>query len=383
MLASLIDFFVHPRLRLDPDRLLRVRILIAVLLTLVVQETVVLLVLVAHFPLNAVVFGGSLTLLSIASSSFLLVRLRSAASYFFCSVAVALTTLSLVMIGIGVSGGLGESPVTQMLVAPVLMTFFFGGIRWGAYMTAVVLLLALAFAAAQWCGVHFLQTIAVSQMNNTRLLISVINFNFVCGLAVAYEYTALGLRRERDGEHAKYMHLSTIDPLTGLPNRRNFDAMLHERMQVQCDPTSSQQFVLGYLDLNGFKPINDQFGHAVGDEVLRAVSGRLQGALRGSEFVGRYGGDEFMLLLDSQSSLFNLELVSQRLLSLIGEPIATSKGAVSVGASIGFAVFTQDGGDMDTLKQAADIAMYEAKRAKKGWCFYTPELKAAALAAGT
>ena len=130
-----------------------------------------------------------------------------------------------------------------------------------------------------------------------------------------------------------------------------------------------------------FKPINDHFGHAVGDEVLRIVSDRLRAALRNCEFVGRYGGDEFMLILEHSESS-NLDIVAQRLLGAVGEPISTSKGLVQVGASIGFALFTRDGEDIDALKQAADAAMYEAKRARTGWCVYRPDLKITPLPNG-
>lgn len=378
MRVSPISFFVHPSLREDADRLLRVRILIAVLLTLVVQESAVMVVLLVKFPANAILFGGSLTLLSIATSIALLIMLRSFACYVFCSFAAPLITLLLIAAGIAVSGGLPDSPVTQLLVAPVLMAFFFGGIRGGGITVAVVLSIVALFLLLSYNGIDFPQTVnaSVEEMGRTRLLITAINFTFICGMTLAYEYTARGLRRERDDEHDKYVRLAKVDPLTGLPNRRNFDAILQDCMHRYGASEPLRQFVLGYMDLNGFKPINDRYGHAIGDEVLCIVSDRLRGALRDSEFVGRYGGDEFMLILDAHASATSIEAVALRLLDIIGQPIITSKGRVEVGASIGFAVFRADNGDIDSLKQAADVAMYEAKRSRTGWCIYGLELKA-------
>ena len=129
MFAALIDFFVHPSQQHDSDRLLRVRILIAVLLTLVLQESIVLVVLLTSFPPNAFYYGGGPTLVSILTSLGLLIQLRHSGDYLFCSVAAPLITLVIIIAGICASGGLQDSPVTQMIIAPVLMGFFFGGLH--------------------------------------------------------------------------------------------------------------------------------------------------------------------------------------------------------------------------------------------------------------
>jgi diguanylate cyclase (GGDEF)-like protein len=373
MLISLIDAFVPPALRSDTDQLLRARILAAALLTLVIQETLVFALLLLEFPTNAILYGGSLTLLEVAGSAALLLHLRRTGAYRFCSVAATLLTLALVASGIYVSGGLPESPVTQLLVIPLLMAFFFGGLRWGGYAAVVTLGVAVLLQLLYNTDIRFPQTIGEgAQMHTTRLLISAISFVFITGMAVAYEYVAIRLRRERDHEQERYKRLARIDPLTGLANRRNFDATLDERARSCGD---AEGFVLGYLDLDGFKPINDRYGHAVGDEVLRIVSDRLRSALRSAEFVGRYGGDEFMLILEAQSNAAHFEQVAQRVLSAIEQPISTSKGIVTVGGSIGFAHFPQHGAEVDHLVQAADVAMYAAKRQRLGWCIYNPELR--------
>src|SRR5688572_13038799 len=233
MLANIINFFVHPAFADDADRLLRVRILIAVLLTLIVQETTVFIVLALRFPPSAVIFGGSLTFLSIITSIVLLIRLRNVGSYFFCSIAAPAITLALVVVGISVSGGVSDSPVTQMMVAPVLMAYFFGGIRWGSFTLLAAVLIGVIFFVLEASGIHFLQTVeSAQQMKHTRLLISMINFTFICGITFAYEFSAIGLRRERDSQQEKYIRLAKLDPLTGLANRRNFDAMLKEHLQL-------------------------------------------------------------------------------------------------------------------------------------------------------
>jgi diguanylate cyclase (GGDEF)-like protein len=189
-------------------------------------------------------------------------------------------------------------------------------------------------------------------------------------MAFIYEYTAAVLKRERDLEHEKFIQLAKTDPLTGLSNRRNFDAMLVERMNVYGPQNQLQRFALGYLDLDGFKPINDRYGHAIGDEVLRVVSDRLRNTLRGSDFVGRHGGDEFMLMIDLPGSQDFLETMAERLLNAIAQPIPTNAGIVGVTGSLGFAIFPLDASEIEELKKSADSAMYAAKRQRGSWRYF-------------
>jgi diguanylate cyclase (GGDEF)-like protein len=129
---------------------------------------------------------------------------------------------------------------------------------------------------------------------------------------------------------------------------------------------------LCYLDLDGFKPINDRYGHDVGDEVLRVISERLRSCIREGDSVGRHGGDEFTLLFNSVRNETEVELIARRLVQAITPPISTSAGVVSVQGSLGFARFPSDGDNEDALKSAADKAMYLAKAQGGGWRSYRP-----------
>jgi diguanylate cyclase (GGDEF)-like protein len=139
------------------------------------------------------------------------------------------------------------------------------------------------------------------------------------------------------------------------------------------------RFTLCYIDLDGFKPINDRYGHAVGDEVLKTISERLQSCTRDGDVVCRHGGDEFMVLFDSIKHEAQAALIAQRLLGAISPPIATRAGTVSVKASFGFAVFPDDGNNGETLKSAADKAMYAAKTQGGGWKTYRSAFDAGPL----
>ena len=152
------------------------------------------------------------------------------------------------------------------------------------------------------------------------------------------------------------------DALTGLPNR----LLLADRLKqaIAAAERSGHVFALAYLDLNGFKQVNDSHGHDAGDEVLKAVASRLQAGLRASDTVARLGGDEFVVLLTPAQAPAEAEPVLGRLLDALAQPITLSSGEqVAVGSSLGLAHFPVDGRTSDALMRHADEAMFANKRA--------------------
>jgi len=151
------------------------------------------------------------------------------------------------------------------------------------------------------------------------------------------------------------------DPLTGLANRE----LLAERLRAALsrDARSGGSTAVLFLDLDGFKQVNDRHGHAVGDEVLRCVAGRLSGVVRPSDTVARLGGDEFVVLVESCTAE-TVGVLLRRVAVALAEPVPVDELSLVVGASIGVATAT--GGDMDPagLLAAADARMYDVKRAR-------------------
>lgn len=161
--------------------------------------------------------------------------------------------------------------------------------------------------------------------------------------------------------------LAHFDPLTGLPNR----TLLADRMHVALAQARRGDALLAvcYLDLDGFKPVNDTHGHEAGDRLLVAVAERLQRILREDDTVARLGGDEFALLLGQLSNRAECQALMERLLTAIAEPYTLDPATtVAVSASIGLTLYPPDQGDADTLLRHADIALYQAKEAGRG-CF--------------
>jgi len=159
-------------------------------------------------------------------------------------------------------------------------------------------------------------------------------------------------------------HLAHHDQLTGLPNRFLF----HDRL-AQALASARRRgvgFALLYLDLDGFKPVNDQFGHEAGDALLIAVGDRLLRCVRAADTVARMGGDEFTVLLPEIDEPAHIRRVVELIMRSLEEPFAVGEGECRIGLSIGIARYPQDGDTSDGLLSRADTAMYEVKTAGPG-----------------
>lgn len=170
---------------------------------------------------------------------------------------------------------------------------------------------------------------------------------------------------ERRRTQTELVRLARRDPLTGLHNR----ASLEERIQAAIERVEAREgtrFALCLSDLDGFKPVNDIYGHETGDELLRIIGRRLTGAVRPYDTVGRLGGDEFVVLLERVGQRSEALAVARRLCEAIQPPYEVQAPLCQVTASIGVAFYPEHGDTPLELLRAADAAMYEAKRAGKG-----------------
>ena len=157
---------------------------------------------------------------------------------------------------------------------------------------------------------------------------------------------------------------ANYDKLTGLPNRRLFFERL-ERIVVEHERDQGK-FILLFIDLDGFKDINDNFGHVIGDEVLVTVGNRLINSIRKSDTVARMGGDEFTIILRNIEKEENVRLMIEKIHRKIREDIYIGTKRINVDSSIGVARYPDNGENGETLLRNADSTMYEAKRSGKG-----------------
>jgi diguanylate cyclase (GGDEF)-like protein/PAS domain S-box-containing protein len=168
---------------------------------------------------------------------------------------------------------------------------------------------------------------------------------------------------ERKKAEEKLEQIAHYDLLTSLPNR----AFLLDRLShaiVQCQ-RRNQSLAVAFLDLDGFKTVNDVHGHGVGDELLVSVSQRMKAALREGDTLARIGGDEFIAVMIDLEKIEDSETILERLLMAAAEPVTVGDAVIQVSASIGVTLYPQDGIDADQLIRHADHAMYIAKQAGK------------------
>lgn len=164
-----------------------------------------------------------------------------------------------------------------------------------------------------------------------------------------------------------------LDALTALPNRILFGDRLRQAMNVSRRQTTS--VAVAYIDLDGFKGVNDRLGHNAGDELLRVVSGRMKECIREADTLARIGGDEFVVLLLGVATPQDCEPLLDRLLAACREPVLVSGSVCNVTASIGIALQDHKELNPDALLRRADEAMYRAKEmGKNQYQFATPEL---------
>jgi diguanylate cyclase (GGDEF)-like protein len=178
-------------------------------------------------------------------------------------------------------------------------------------------------------------------------------------------------RQEEERLRFRALH----DPLTGLPNRDLLDESM--RRALARARRGGTRVAVMFLDLDGFKGVNDRMGHAVGDELLRALAERLESASRGGDMVARLGGDEFVIVVEDVRSDDQAEASAARFLDEVRRPVVLGGARISLDASVGLVVAGAADVDPDEILRRADSAMYEAKRAGRGgWSRFGAETSA-------
>ena len=177
---------------------------------------------------------------------------------------------------------------------------------------------------------------------------------------VAFDRENVRLRRQRYEERAHLAALAHQDPLTGIANAR----YLNDRLEQACARVDRHggQLALLYLDFNGFKKINDDFGHLAGDLVLRHISHRLRQAIRREDIVARIGGDEFAILVEFVGNTDEIAQLTERVHHLIAEPIDIDGQIHQITASVGRVLYPTEVAQRRQIIEHADRAMYRAKR---------------------
>ncbi len=260
---------------------------------------------------------------------------------------------------------------------PLLMKLLF------AYLIAGLILaihLTLGNATLYLDGAENLQT----GLLHNKLMGTIISLAFLCLFLLVFVFM---LFYEKHGntlfnfslfdtkKDAASESLSMLDNLTKLPNRKGFEYNLIAA--INRSNQSGNTLALAYIDLDHFKPINDQYGHNVGDVVLAAVAQRLHAAVRGCDSLARLGGDEFVALIEEIESDDDVLLIAERIVDSINLPFYADGQQIDISCSVGIALYPRDG-DLEKLIICADSAMYKAKtNGKNQFKFYDAELESA------
>jgi len=205
-------------------------------------------------------------------------------------------------------------------------------------------------------GKHYLEWLAISSVRDE-------NGDITHYVAVFSDITT-----EKENEERLY-HLAHYDLLTDLPNRMLFYDRL--RQGLLRAKRNKRQVAVMFLDLDGFKQVNDELGHPAGDELLRQVARRLTAVLRASDTVARFGGDEFTVSVPDLAADDDVSRVAQKIIAAVARPYYLGSNRVQVTTSVGIALYPLHGDDPDTLITHADMAMYETKKGgKNSYRFY-------------
>ena len=363
-MEKILDFFIHENQKTSSDRLFRARVLISIIQIYIAILLVGAVLFRIFTPLQ--VEYQTITYIILSSPALLFIGIlfhyKSKGHHGFSANASVTAAYLLVFLGVFISGGPFLSPANYVLPIPPLLAFCIIGRKPGFYWAGIVLATQIFFITIAFNHYPFPFMVDEGNVEINESIDWVIAYIAILSIAVIYETMNMRLKNERDTERARYQFMATHDALTGLPNRVLFlDRLNNTMLRSQ---RSKQGFSLLYIDLDGFKPINDNFGHNAGDEVLVTISRHIEQSLREADVVARLGGDEFAIILEGCSDHETINAMTNKIADSISKPITIGEETLSLGASIGTSIYPQDGTEADKLIQAADNNMYHLKRSK-------------------
>ena len=285
--------------------------------------------------------------------------------------AVKSALILLIFWAIGLAGlftlGILGSGYWWLVLSSLLASTLFSiraGVVCAVAVTAILVAAGVGFSSGALKVAVDANVFIVSATTWATLVIATILTPFIVFQAIAaYQRTTLELLDEVHKQRDTIQQLATHDQLTGLPSLR----LATDRLEIALHVArrAGKKVALLFIDLDGFKKVNDSLGHEAGDHVLKEVAGNLLKALRAEDTAARVGGDEFIAILGTLPDAEVAARVAERAIAAISRPIDYQGNWISVGASIGIGLFPDHADDAQTLRRVADAAMYSVKRSGK------------------
>ena len=279
---------------------------------------------------------------------------------------IVASAVSLVIVcSIILTGGFPKAPGSPILILPPIISYCIYGARVGRWMAIVTPI----FAFLSWLLQNYwhlpipdLASPINPQFNTAVWMIA--TYSIAVLVVSSYEHSNRLLSLQLDQERERHSELANVDWLTGLKNARYFEEEL-QRASLRRRSSDKHMAVI-YCDLDDFKPINDSFGHAIGDQILATIGQRLQSLTRqNSDIAARIGGDEFAILLP-ECAMSGLSMICDRIRASVQEPIIVEGHSYQVGISVGYALSKGPDEAVSQLLSRADESMYKDKQRKSG-----------------
>lgn len=375
ILFRFFDLFLPASLRNNPTDLMRGYITVGMIFTNIFFCLVVLVQLLFVLDLEEnELIGAGLNLACLVGYLVALLLLIRTENYVLCANFLISTLAVVVIIGMQITGGFLDSPISPLALMLPVTAFLLMGLRRGIIWLVITLLicvLAYLSAVLDYGFIQMLQSQALIEAMDITLQFMMLIM--VGGALIIYESVNGLLTRKLHEERNRFEHRASHDDLTGIANRFEFFRRL--KTAIEEAQLRRHKVCVVYIDLDGFKPVNDLLGHLVGDEALKAVAIRLRQVLRLSDTTARLGGDEFALILPGIHVPVDIESIMPKILAIVKEPIAINGVDVVVRASCGVSIFPDHSEQYSALCKYADIAMYQAKEQHDAYIVFDESMK--------
>jgi diguanylate cyclase (GGDEF)-like protein len=367
---DLLDAGMPPRLRLIAELRNRGRIVVAVLALNLLLSAGLLLTFGVLTPWPGAIQHYTLLLNGLAVGAYgaCMLLFRATGAFVVCGNLFAASAYVIMLTAVAILGGFSESPATILLMLVPVYVFLLAGrqlaLAWSLLVVSTIVVLYLL----EQRGMQFPQILPPTLLPLASLVMWLAVLTVIMGSLLVSSHISGHHEHLLQHERNQLNYMAHHDALTELPNRSYFLGRLTR--SVARARRRDENSALLYIDLDGFKLINDEHGHGIGDIVLRVLAARMREVTRENDTVARMGGDEFAVILEDVQDREFAASVAQKLLQQLSEPVSIGVHDFAVTGSVGIVMFPEQGSDAYRLCEQADQAMYRAKAKRNAAEFF-------------